>query len=508
MKVFLFYSIQAMLVEFFPSIQTVMRNKQVIMFTVGLMKDPTPLVDHVYALEIEEYMKVRRKGAEPGVDCEMFYSFYKESMFPLPGHPLHNKYINFYIDEDITPVYVPSKMYLFRDLGDNVVIDEHEHVAENPECGMVLYCHNPTIMKNILSTCQAISQHQTITYLDIEDVKCKNVTDPNVFSLSKNASSVKIWRSKLPFMVMTHLLQQLSKCNYLLHLSLSRTPLGKAGCHLVDAIKGWKDAAALLTLDLNRCSLTEAISAKLLQYLSTCDKINDLNLSHNSLTGCLSSFLPDTHLRLPELEKLILRCTGLNTDDLQQLSSITQSNKLPKLRFLDLSGNNLRGFFSNFLPDPHPGLPQLQNLCLDQTFLNKEDLQHFLKVSYKLPKLGELDLSEYTLTGCLSSFLPDPHPGFPDLKELYLDRTALDRKDLKHLTHLMRSIKLPGLAILQLKEERFCEMEEELGELLKSCISHHPGKLRINLGNKDLPRAFVQKWERCSEGTNIAIHFG
>ena len=499
--------------KFFPSIETVRRNKQVIMFTVGLMKDPTPLVDHIYSVEIEEYVNMMRKGDIPVIKSEMFYSFHNESTFELHGHPLHNKYINVYNHKltpgDITPVYMPSKMYLFFDLRAKVVMDQHGHEAEIPECTMVVHHLNPTIMKSILFTCRTISQRQTIIYLDMSGVKYRKLADPDLFSMSKNASSVKISKSKLPCEVMTHLLQQLSVCNYLLDLTLSRTHLGiEAGCHLVQAIKCWKDSATLLNLNLSRCLLTEDMCAELLQSLSACNKLILLDLSHNSLTGCLSSFLPDTHLGLPELEKLILRHTALNLEDLQQISRITQCNKLPKLRILDLSYNTLTGCFSNFLPDPHPGLPQLQILYLSHTFLNKEDLQHFLRVAYKLPKLLELELSDYTLTGCLSSFLPDPHPGFPELKELYLDRTSLDREDLKHLTHLMRSRKLPALTILQLDEKRFCEIEEELGELLKTCMSHHRGELRIHFGNKDLPGAFVQKWEQCSEGTDIAIHFG
>ena len=73
-----------------------------------------------------------------------------------------------------------------------------------------------------------------------------------------------------------------------------------------------------------------------------------LNLSGNTLTGCLSSFLPDSHPGLPQLKKLDLGYTALKKEDLQQLLYITQHSKLPKLEELYLSGNTLTGYLSSF----------------------------------------------------------------------------------------------------------------------------------------------------------------
>ena len=102
---------------------------------------------------------------------------------------------------------------------------------------------------------------------------------------------------------------------------------------------------------------------------------------------------------------------------------IQQINRCSTLRVLDLSHITLTGYLSSFLPDPHPGLPELQQLNLDWISLNQEDVCHLLSIAYKLPRLRRLDLSYSFLTGCLSSFLPDPHPGLSELRELNLCNT-------------------------------------------------------------------------------------
>ena len=46
---------QEMLKELFPSWEAVQRHKEVVIFVAGLMKDPEPLVHHVYEMQIEDY---------------------------------------------------------------------------------------------------------------------------------------------------------------------------------------------------------------------------------------------------------------------------------------------------------------------------------------------------------------------------------------------------------------------------------------------------------------------
>ena len=238
-------------------------------------------------------------------------------------------------------------------------------------------------------------------------------------------------------------------------------------------------------------------------------KLQELDLSQNTLMGFLSRFLPDPHPGICQLEKLNLSSTMLNEVDLQHLTHITQSNKLPKLRNLDLSENTLTICLSRLLPNPHPGLHELEMLDLHNTKLNKDDLQHFSHItqSNKLPKLRNLNLSENTLTGYLSSLLPDPHPGIPKLQLLRLTYTAVNKDDLQHLKHLVQYGKLPNLSDLNLERNELFQMKEELRDLVETCITRHQGYLRLRLADNNLPEEFENQLKQCCDGTKIRVTF-
>ena len=92
------------------------------------MSDPTPLVDHVYQMWIDEQLQhTRNKSVLPQeMHAEDFLgSLYKESRVKLKGHPLHNQHINYYnhLSEeyrDTAPIHIPSKFYWFRYMKENI----------------------------------------------------------------------------------------------------------------------------------------------------------------------------------------------------------------------------------------------------------------------------------------------------------------------------------------------------------------------------------------------------
>ena len=265
----------------------------------------------------------------------------------------------------------------------------------------------------------------------------------------------------------------------------------------------------LQTLNIGHTSLNKEDLQHLLSIAHKLPKLHKMDLSWYTLTGCLSNFLPDPHPGLPELRELDLFVTALNIEDLQHLFSIIQLNKLPQLYCLNLSLNTLTGCLSNFLSDPHPGLPELQKLYLNRTEINKEDLQHLFSITHsnKLPNLQILDLSNNTLTGHLSSFLPDSHPGIPELEELDLRDTELNKAGLQHLTHLIQTHKLPGLKDLHLGDNRLSEMEMAVEHLIEACVAHHQKELKLILWGNGLSVAFEEKWkQRCAE-TKIKLFY-
>ena len=538
---------------------TVMQHRQVVLLISGLMSDPSPIIH----LVCEYWVKDGKKSAGKTLIEAMFH----EAGLPVPKDLLHNQWINYYnhsegLIKDTSPVYIPSRWYSFINMKAKVSCNIQQGDTDVPVCTMSIIDPHITVTEDLLSVCHRICQHQAVKNLYLYMVGCKDLPEPHVFTISKNTESMGITFCQLPTETLSHLMQQINQCDALRVLDLSGTTLtGRLSSFLPDPHPGLPE---LETLNL----IHTALNKEDLQHLShitqsnKLPKLKVLDLSKNALTGCLASFvpdphsgllelenldlrntalskddlqylshttdsnklpkltltldrshnsfLPDPHPELPELETLKLRYTGLNKEDLQHLSHITQYNKLPKLRSLDLSDNTLTACLTSFLPDPHPGLLELRELDLENTELNKEDLQHLSYITQynKLPSLKCLDLSWHILTGCLTSFLPDPHPGLPELEKLNLERTALNKEDLQHLTHLIQTHKLPGLKDLNLWRNRLSEMETDFEHLIEACVNHHQRELKLRLWYNSLYDDFEKKWEQRCAGTKIILHYG
>ena len=143
------------------------------------------------------------------------------------------------------------------------------------------------------------------------------------------------------------------------------------------------------------------------------------------------------------------------------------------------------------------------------TDFNKEDLQHFSNIiqNKKLPKLWGHDLSENTLTGYLSSFLPDLHPGLPEVQEIHLTDTAVNKDDLQHLKHLVQYGKLPKLSDLYLEMNELFQMKEELRDLVETCITRHQVYFMLHLADNDLSEEFENQLKQCCDGTKLRVTF-
>ena len=204
---------------------------------------------------------------------------FHEAGLPVPKDLLHNEWINYYkhtesLIKDTTPVYVSSRRYFFLNMKAKVSCNIH-HNTKIPECTMTIDGPHETVTENVLSICHTICQHQAVSNLDMWAVQCKDLQKPHVFTISKKTESLEINYCMLPKQTMRHVIQQINGCGVL--------------------------------------------------------KI--LHLSGTDLRGCLSSFLPDPHPGLPQLENLEnLWATQMNKDDLVHLFAI------PGLKKLHLTG--------------------------------------------------------------------------------------------------------------------------------------------------------------------------
>ena len=90
-------------------------------------------------------------------------------------------------------------------------------------------------------------------------------------------------------------------------------------------------------LGLDNCQMPQEVSASLLLVLSTCKYLEFLSPPGNTLTGCLSNYIPQ-----PILRELDISNAGLNKGDLLYLINLVENNKVPQLQKLWLVRNDLQ----------------------------------------------------------------------------------------------------------------------------------------------------------------------
>ena len=159
----------------------------------------------------------------------LFEALYRESHVKLPGHPLHNQYINICSHlirpGDHSPVFIPSTMYVFNHLSDVSCHIENSKQEVTPECSVAIHIPEASVTSKILAACWEITRQAAIKDLLINWLRCDNVAQTDVFSLSGQAASLNIDHCCFASRVICHLMQQVSEYNTLLHLNLQWTSL-------------------------------------------------------------------------------------------------------------------------------------------------------------------------------------------------------------------------------------------------------------------------------------------
>ena len=118
-----------------------------------------------------------------------------------------------------------------------------------------------------------------------------------------------------------------------------------------------------------------------------------------------------------------------------------------------------------------------------------------------------MDLTRSDLTGYLVSILPDNPHGLPELQKLHLQDTELNKDDVQHLTYLIQTHKMSGLEELNLSYNRLNKMETDVEDLIEACVTHHQRELRLWLRSSRLSNAFEEKWKRRCVGIKIKLDF-
>ena len=228
----------------FSSLYEVKRLEEVVLFTVGLMSDPTPLVDHVYELYSNRMTKLLRSGhvdddiedklkrmGKDINDISVLESFYKESTVELSGTAFHNKHINYYVGHDATPVYLPSKLFVFEETLTKIncpgIHDLSEDLIQRETPDSIIFSTetNDTYAEDLLNTIHRIGQLQPISDLWIHSINCEEPANTNVFKMSTKARSIHLWNCVLPSTTLDNLLEQVSTSDTLNRIVLLGTNL-------------------------------------------------------------------------------------------------------------------------------------------------------------------------------------------------------------------------------------------------------------------------------------------
>ena len=180
-------------------------------------------------------------------------------------------------------------------LADNSIGDGGRYLAQS----IISWGDNPPLKHLYLSYCAIPEQVWAELFQSL--FFCKQVSHLN---LSDNtigeagcylAQSIMSWgdiplldhlylsNCSIPEQVWHELLQTLSFCKQLSDLDLSRNTIGEAGYYLGKSIKSWEDDPVLKYLNLSDCSISEQVWPELFQSLSSCKQLSDLDLSRNTI---------------------------------------------------------------------------------------------------------------------------------------------------------------------------------------------------------------------------------
>ena len=255
------------------------------------MKDPRPLVQHVYEMQIEDYLdELRTSDYVPPIDADLFKLLHAESTVGLFDDPVHNKYINYYDhvkgDPDTTPVYCPSRIYQFSNIRHEVVLKNHLTQREEiPPCAMYIRGPDEAVSDALLSTCSEISTHQGVTDLHMDFVTCNSLKVPRLINLQ----CLHLYCCKLPDDFVEKILRQLFGCGE----SLQR----------------------LVLTQINFVPFESLLDELLEDLVAHHQRKREAGLAHLDLELRLRRFIEPTNLSEEFVEKWMERCGGINSID-------------------------------------------------------------------------------------------------------------------------------------------------------------------------------------------------
>ena len=245
------------------------------------------------------------------------------------------------------------------------------------------------------------------------------------------------------------------------------------------------------------CSLQPETLNHLIEQISQCTTMHNIDLRGTTLQDVSSLTVGNK----PSLTRLDLHLTFMSQ---VLVHGVCQHIKhLIHLEYLDLSGNDLSS-----IPALHfRNSKSLRCLDLADTNMSLDVCKQVIREMNNLSHLEHLDLSGNELTDCLQYFLPHSHLGMPSLKGWNLSEAALSSRDLKHLSNLLQSSKMPQLRRLHLDKALSLVSEEDVAQLIETCVNESKNYFSLSLEDNNLSSTFKERWKQRCSGTHVRVYF-
>ena len=229
---------------------------------------------------------------------------------------------------------------------------------------------------------------------------------------------------------------------------------------------------ALETIDLSNTELSTTDVKCLFTALhyGKFPKLKSFQFLPAPLTDCLSVMLQGAnHPAFPFKWHLMLQKSCLSRNDIRSLGKALREGKLPDLREINLSGNMLTDCITELLDKTdHSTFEALETIDLSDTELSTTDVKCLFTALHngKFPNLKNLRFLPAPLTGCLSVVLEAAdHPAFPFKWHLMLQKSCLNRNDIRSVGKALRKGKLRDLTGIDLSDNMLTDyITDLLGE--------------------------------------------
>ena len=365
-----------------------------------------------------------------------------------------------------------------------------------------------------LATCQHIT-HLNLTGNHI-GVSGKHLAETiNNWGDVPSLESLYLHNCSIPEESCSEIVKSLATCQHITDLSLDGNHIGSSGKHLAEAIINWGDVPSLEQLYLHNCSIPEESCSEIVKSLATCQHITDLSLDGNHI-GVSGKHLAEAINNWGDAPSLKLLYLGNCSIPEESCSEILKSlATCQHITHLSLRGNHI-GASGKHLADAINNwgdAPSLKLLYLGNCSIPEESCSEILKSLATCQHITHLSLdgNHIGASGKHLAYAINSWGDAPSLELLYLQNCSIPKDGwcdiLKTFRTLIKHQRFQKLRELALSGNKLQLIEDEVDELLNTCLTEHKQKLTFFLDGKSFSEQFVTHWKEICAGTHLSPVF-